>query len=210
MNKNGNALFLILIAVALFAALSYAVTQTGRGGGNIDKEETTLLAQELIDFTNTLNATVNRMILSGAATADTIVFETSSGSGNPCTTGTTCVFAPEGGNVNFYDIPYPVFQNKWFFPVAGDGFVIQDVGSNSLDEVAASILQLPKDLCAEINRQLGLPAPDDLAFNGNFSYNNIYGSGVVMDSIAGETVGCFRDEAAYPQDFGFYHVFVAR
>ena len=65
LDQKGNALFLILIAVALFAALSYAVTQSGRGGSGIDKEQAEFVAAKLFNFTTAFQTGVDRLRLGG-------------------------------------------------------------------------------------------------------------------------------------------------
>lgn len=61
--QRGNALFLILIAVALFAALSYAVTRTGAGQGSISREEQLLAFSELDQFNEQLASAISRLVL---------------------------------------------------------------------------------------------------------------------------------------------------
>lgn len=78
-NTSGNALFLILIAVALFAALSYAITSSGRGGGNINKEQAQILAAQLTQHTARMRSAVQRlMLLNGCADTD-LAFYSASG-----------------------------------------------------------------------------------------------------------------------------------
>lgn len=62
--KHGNVLFLILIAVALFAALSYTVTQMGRTPGSTIEDEKAKLSQAQIDsYTAQLNQGKSRLEL---------------------------------------------------------------------------------------------------------------------------------------------------
>src|ERR1700685_795686 len=65
--ERGNALFLILIAVALFAALGYAITQSGRGGGNISNQTALITAAQVTEAPAGLRSAISRMVLSGVS-----------------------------------------------------------------------------------------------------------------------------------------------
>lgn len=65
-SNRGNILFLILLAVVLFAALSYAVTSSMRGGGRSASEEKISTAfSEVMNVVSAHRIAIQRMILSG-------------------------------------------------------------------------------------------------------------------------------------------------
>lgn len=64
--ESGNVLFYILIAVALIAALSFAVVQSGGGGTkSITDERARLIASEIIEYSNVISAAVSQLKLRG-------------------------------------------------------------------------------------------------------------------------------------------------
>lgn len=62
---RGNALFLILIAVALFAALAYAVTVSDRDKGSISKEKMILSTARMTQFMAIVHAKIELMTAGG-------------------------------------------------------------------------------------------------------------------------------------------------
>ena len=100
MKETGNALFLILIAVALFAALSYAVTQSGRGGVSVDRERLELAAASMMQYFGSIEQAVNKLRLLGC-TEDQITFENTTYRGGPAGPhGPNLVINPLGANAN--------------------------------------------------------------------------------------------------------------
>ena len=111
-NQSGNVLFLILIAVALFAALSYAVTRTSRGGGNVERDQLKLDAVQIIQWYGFLRTEILRFSFrEGISTRD--IRLTDGSSWTHCQTGTDCLWAPEGGGVEYPPQRIRQFFNGW-------------------------------------------------------------------------------------------------
>jgi hypothetical protein len=119
-SQRGNVLFLILIAVALFAALSYAVTQSTRGGGDANREKAELKAAQILQWHAVLKSETLRFSLrSGIAAGDIRI--TGGNSWTACTSGTDCLWAPEGGGVEYPPPQINQFTSGWTDSVY-DGF----------------------------------------------------------------------------------------
>ena len=64
-NSAGNVLFMVLIGCALFAALSYAVTKSGRTSTNPNREKAMLDAAGRVQFGSALTQALSKMKLAG-------------------------------------------------------------------------------------------------------------------------------------------------
>ena len=168
--QSGNVLFLILIAVALFAALSYAVTQSTRGGGNANAEQLALKAAELINQSNHIRTTALRLYAlsevdqirldaSSYNPAGNIYLDATAGA-SPGTGRTVGVFSSSEG-VPKYLPPIELWNNVdienqfgWYiFPHTAITVNSIDIGSSADDEVLYTQF-LSQDACEAINKEL--------------------------------------------------------
>lgn len=97
--QSGNILFIILIAVVLFASLSYAVTNSVRGGGqNSSSEISDIEEAKIADYVTLVQNTALRLqMIEGCSSVDYTPPESQPGSGD-----FSCyVFHPEGGAVPY-------------------------------------------------------------------------------------------------------------
>ena len=103
-SEKGNVLFLILIAVALFAALSYVVTQSTRsGGGSTEREKNILSSAQMTQYPTALRTSLIRLVLGGVG-IEQVLFD-APGTGNFAVSSNLEVFHPTGGGAGFQQAP---------------------------------------------------------------------------------------------------------
>jgi hypothetical protein len=154
--QKGNVLFLILIAVALFAALSYAVTQSSRSGGSADRETSLLNSAQITQYPTALQTAALRMIIDGASVSS-IYYNVPSAQG---TASNQYLFHPNGGGAVYSTVPADLMagSGEGFWAINGE-FFIQDIGTSAAD-IIAFLPGIPVELCKKINVELGVGAAD--------------------------------------------------
>jgi hypothetical protein len=221
--ENGNVFFYILIAIVLFAALSYAVSRNRGGNTNIyTQEQAKLAAQEIIEHGNTVANAVQKLRLRGCSDAE-ISFENTVIGGYTNGTNTSCqVFHTDGGNINvpnfnqnFYDSSAPALNEISF---NGENNIIGLASSDA--ELISYVSRLDQNICDTINQTLnvvnsysdadGLDAGDNTHnFTGTYSTTpETLCDGTADNTYAGccfESTGCDTGSC-----YHFYQVLIAR
>lgn len=163
--QRGNALFLILIAVALFAALSYAVTQSGRGGGSIERETRLLTAASVSQHIAEIQNAVQRMQIISNCTANDISFEHSDwGHANydhtPAAREECQIYHPNGGGATFQTIDTSVLHSSksalaTFGQYAFSGGVWIYQADDTTVDLTMMVPHLTEDFCMELQTEMG-------------------------------------------------------
>lgn len=226
--QHGNALFLILIAVALFAALSYAITQTSRGGGSITKETNMLAARGLVEYATQLRITIDRMRITNNCSDTEISFEHDGTSvyDNPSSPadGRCQVFHTNGGGMDYRNAHAEALlsgaSGTWVFNTANEVIGVgTDCSGNACTELVAQVSRVKRDVCLEINNRLGVDNPSgeppdesDIITGGFFTGTYSYGAllGDAATELQGEFAGCLYESTNVPAYYVYYHSLIER
>lgn len=231
-SEKGNVLFLILIAVALFAALSYAVTQSTRSGGGDAGRETSLVnSAQITQYPASVKTAITRMIISLSVDPTTIEFNPPANFGT-LTQQSYGVFYPTAGGATYMEAPSSVMAagtpGIWRFNSENDIYNIGTDGapSTSSADIIAFLPGVSLAICQRIHTQLGLsttiPTETGISFDSAATFtlaNNMTnantgigaGGGVIGDAggsiLNGQPQGCFQQPAS---TYVYYHVLVER
>ena len=224
--ESGNVIMFVFLAIALLAALSFAVSQGGRGStDSLSSDRQRLTATEIIDYGNAVAEAVTQLRLRGTKLEDlrfsyTDVSETDYGTYGHDPRNE--IFNPNGGGIIYKKPPElamddPSTAQYQFINrngVKGIGTTCSDKRCSDLLMVAAG---MKESVCKAVNKQLGVENPNDAPpvesdiegngfFKGTFTYSETVGDDdPVLDGVK---EACVYEENE--KQYTYYKVLIAR
>ena len=210
--QSGNALFIVLIAIVLFAGLTMVMANL-EGSREFDTgyEDMRSGAAQLITFTTTLDSAVTKvMSFNGCTENDLDFYDDGYNFSNyqHATTNERCqIFHPKGGQMTYKEVGGSVLEDRSFsYRITGQQSV-EGIGTTANE--LTFLAHVTPEGCAYLNDQLGVenlgdgspPVDDDSQPFTNQVFNNgalaegDYSGTAVIDhaNLVGEPAGCFYD-----------------
>lgn len=210
--QNGNALFIILIGIVLFGALSFVVSQMMQGGGgaNINDERVNLEAQSLLSYGDTIRRAIQMVMIDNGCAESEISFEKSPYDGSDAAyvnvsapSDFSChIFHPLGGGVTYLP-PAAVLTSTALttqqahadfgvYKISGQGRLSTTTGSNTWEsgsgdhELWMIVGFVNNNICAAFNENVGVAAPtDDIHIGDHAAFTGSFGTagaGLLVDA----------------------------
>lgn len=232
--QRGNVLFLILIAVVLFAALSYAVTQSSRTGGGDAGRETNLISSAAVtQYPAAIKTAIVRMVINGTS-YEQLKFNAPSAFAALVSAGKTTqgVFHPDGGAAVYQFASSDVMDSgapgQWYF---NPRFEVTNIGTSTTsspdgNEFIAFLPGIKAAICDKLNEESNgittVPTASSIAVaTVKFDYTDadadtipnenaqIIGTSAGTTALAGQPAGCFKTSDA-TATYVYYQVLAER
>ncbi len=227
-DERGNVLFLILLAVALFAALSFAIVGSNRYTDNDSGDSSDqILAAQIVQYPSMIRTAIIRMQFSGVAIED-MEFNNPANYGS-LTNDEYGVFHPEGGGATYVLSAANVMergaQGRWYFNAE---FEIENIGLSVAgdyggNELIAFLPGIKHGVCARVNERLGIGStiPNSSA-DLSSAYTSYKDDGYTLpateavigmsasngtDILTGRYSGCFRNNGG---EYVYYHAIIEK
>ncbi|MCB1783739.1 MAG: hypothetical protein KDI13_07050 [Alphaproteobacteria bacterium] len=219
-HQRGSVLFYILIAIVLFAALSYAVANMMRGNPEmLGSEKARVYADDIIAYAAAVRTAVQDLKISNGCAESDISFSNNFVSGyahSPVVSNTCKVFELDGGGIGWYAALTDVNGAlDWVFTGANK---VPDVGIDANPDLVMILPEVKKNLCLAINAKLGIPdvsgdAPTDTDDISSTKFTGSYAASAQIGQtthFSGKLAGCFKNTVPNPDTYNFYQVLVVR
>lgn len=201
--ESGNVFFYIFLGVALFGALTLAVSQGGRvSSSNLTREQMQLRATEIIDYSDTVSKAVGILRLRGVSLANlrfaNSLLTVADYGDATLIDPTHLVFHPQGGAVVYRDAGRDSVLNgtgRYDFVAlnAVEGFGTT-CAATTCSDILMVLADIRPEICIAINTYGGIgtatssiPADSDFDMSGKFQ-GTISGTVEILGNEAGSAI----------------------
>ena len=223
-NESGNAMWFILLAIALLVALTVAITRssdTTEQSGDVERQR--IEGSDIMRYAASIQQAVEQMRLRGLSENE-ISFENSFISGYTnarCADNGCRIFNVEGGGITYQSAGSNTSAAPWLFTgadsVAGAGEDGTGETSSEDNELLIILPGISQGLCGRINTELGISGiPQDTANSDvGTKYTGTFPNGRVIENMTGKKTGCFEGDLDDGNNdisgtYYFYHTLIQR